>query len=469
MHALIELSQVSVRTVNQRPLFEGLNLRIAREHVAIVGRNGVGKSTLLALIAGEVEADQGRVRTRSKPYFVPQIEARALPLSLGEQRRAALADAHGSGAEILLLDEPSEHLDDAALTELRRSLLAWPGCLLVATHDRRLLADFQHFFVMSEAGCRYFSGKLSELTYELKRDQHEAEQRYLRNLNRLAASEEHTLHVARRKARKKRHGRLNELDRRTPRILLNAKREQAQVSHGRLAQLREARLVSLRQWTQSTRRALDVSLALELPVPVLAPHVTQDTLVLRCVSARSPSRVLFESLDLQLGRQRVAVVGPNGSGKTTLLEIALGRRSASGGSASRDPSKIGCIDQGGAQWMLEESLLDYLTWRSAPEQDAAQLIVAHQFPLALAERPLCSLSPGERARAALICVFGSSPAPEVLVLDEPTFGLDLVGQSALTRALCAWPGGLLIASHDAEFLGQLRIERMIRLPGGGGQ
>jgi len=461
MLARITLSGVSVMTPSGRHLFDGLNLRIDGEHVALVGRNGVGKSTLLSVIAGDTEPHSGQVKTRSKPYFLPQTEARARPLSLGERRRQALLEARRSEAEILLLDEPSEHLDEPTVSWLVDWLGNWPGCVIVASHDRRILQRFRHFFIVSESGCRYFHGTLAELDTELEREHDASEWRYVQNLHRLATHEAHTLHVARRKARKKRHGRCSELDRATPRILLNAKRSQAQVSHGRLAKLREARLASLRQWTQSTRRALKVSLPLELALPEL-PDCAADTMVLHDVSARTSVRQLFSSIELQLGRSRVAVVGPNGSGKTTLIEIALGKRVPDSGSARCDPSKIGVIEQGGANWLLEESLLDALRNRGFSEGDAARRLLAHRFPLALGERPLHSLSPGERARAALISLF-SSPQVELLVLDEPTFGLDLLGQRAVTEALRRWPGGLLVTSHDRDFLAALGANRVIQL------
>jgi ATPase subunit of ABC transporter with duplicated ATPase domains len=444
-------------------LFDRLDLRIDREHVALVGRNGVGKSTLLAVLAGIAEPDTGRVIARGQRHFIAQADERSQPLSHGELRRAALHNARDSGAQILLLDEPSEHLDEGAVAWLRAWLNAWHGCLIVATHDRRLLKDFRHFFVVSESGCRYFFGTLAELDAALLREHRESEQRYVQNLNRLATEELHTLHVARRKARKKRRGRTNELDRANPKILLNQKRDHAQVSHGRLAKLREARLASLRDWTQSTRRALNVSLSLELPVPTLPAEPDPDLLILRVVTARIGARRLFEALDLRLGRERVAVVGPNGAGKTSLLELMLGQRAAQAGSAERKLSKIGSIEQGGANWLLDESLLAQLeTFGSSPES-SAQLLVAHQFPLALGQRPLRSLSPGERARAALICLFARTPAVELLILDEPTFSLDLLGQRALAQALRAWPGGLVVASHDREFLMEIGIERTIQL------
>jgi ATPase subunit of ABC transporter with duplicated ATPase domains len=321
----------------------------------------------------------------------------------------------------------------------------------------------RHFFVLSEAGGHYFGGCLAELEQHLEREHQALERRYLRNLNRLAEHEAHSEQLARRKARKKRRGRCSELDRATPRIRLNQKRDHAQVSHGRLTKLREARVAALRGWTQATRRALNVSLSLELSVPDLPPASGQEVLTLQGVSASASGRTLFEALDLRLGRERVAVVGPNGAGKTTLLEIMLGQRPPEHGTARATLSKIGWIEQGGRNWALDESLRSHLLGFGISSGDCARLLVSHRFPLALAERSLCSLSPGERARAALIALFARSPSVEVLVLDEPTFSLDLVGLRALTRALKLWPGGLVVASHDRAFLDELGVDRTISL------
>jgi ATPase subunit of ABC transporter with duplicated ATPase domains len=388
-----------------------------------------------------------------------------MPLSHGERRRLALLDAARSGADVVLLDEPTEDLDDAGVSWLRGWLRSFPGCLVVASHDRRLLDDFEHFLVASESGCRYFSGTRAELEVDLEREHRETEQRYVRNLHRLVEHEEHTLHVARRKARKKRYGRCSELDRATPRVRLNQKRNDAQVSHGRLAKVREERLDAMRAWSKWTRRALGVSLSLELLVPTLPAESSSDVLVLHDVSAHAGDRCLFESLDLRMRRQRVAVVGPNGAGKTTLLEVMLGRRAPTTGSVSRDPAKIGTIAQGATDWMLDDTLLSCLH-REGPSSsaaDAAQILVTHKFPLALGDRPLRSLSPGERARAALICLFRRTPPVEILILDEPTYSLDLVGQRAMTEALRAWPGGLVVASHDRAFLSAIGVEVFLDL------
>ena len=130
-----------------------------------------------------------------------------------------------------------------------------------------------------------------------------------------------------------------------------------------------------------------------------------------------------------------------------------------------EPQQIAYISQGATNWFLEDSLLQYLSienGKSSPEELAA-LILSHKFPLALAQRPLKSLSPGERLRAALICIFQQVPVTQILILDEPTYSLDIIGQKALKSILTSWQGGLIITSHDSEFLEEIKVEKYIRL------
>jgi ATPase subunit of ABC transporter with duplicated ATPase domains len=208
---------------------------------------------------------------------------------------------------------------------------------------------------------------------------------------------------------------------------------------------------------------LNVTLSLELPLPTLPPESGEPVLSLQDVAQSCNERTLFDALNLSVGRERIAIVGPNGAGKTTLLEVMLGQRRPDRGVARAELSKVGWIAQGGRNWLLDESLRSYLVGLGLSDDDAARLLVAHRFPLALAERPLNSLSPGERARAALLALFARAPTIELLVLDEPTFSLDLLGQRALTRSLQQWPGGLVVASHDRAFLAELQVGRTITL------
>lgn len=486
----VETRGLVVKGAGGRVLFQDLNLSLSSDRVALVGRNGVGKSTLLRILSGETSPDAGVVKLFSNLYLVPQsigrlelerlftldgveaeLERASLPtlsevkaaegFSFGEKRKLKLVLAKLSRADILLLDEPTEDLDEEGVEWLKGWLSQWKGGLLVATHSRELLSEFQHFFLVSESGCRLFSGDFMALESELEQEFLDEQKRYLRNLNRLQDQEERILHVARRRARKKQYGRCRELDRATPKSTLNHKRGTAQVSHGRDKRAREAKLTALREWTRSSRRALQVQLPLGLPEielnnsPVPIIELTEVDVVL-------PGRTLFSNLSLSLRRQRIGVVGPNGAGKTTLLETMLGHRKPDRGRVEANYSRLASIEQGGANWKVDDSLVELLNQTSSV-QSVAELLTNHKFPLALAQRPLRTLSPGERVRAALLCLFQRQPTPELLLLDEPTYSLDLVGQSALRAALKAWPGGLVVVSHDRRFLDCIGVEDYIEL------
>lgn len=451
---LLKTQQLCLTTPNGRVLVDGLNMSLGTEHVAIVGRNGVGKSTLLRNLSGQQAPLQGEVMLSTRPYLVPQPCQILSAKSHGEQCRIELEKARVCGARLLLLDEPSQHLDQEGKSWLVNWLQKWRGGLLVVSHDPQILRCFQNFFIVSEQGCRCFSGTLDGLREDLESEAQRQQERYLKNLRRMVQKEEHILHVTRRRARKRQYGRCREIDRATPRATLNQKRDYAQVKHGRMKQEREAKLQSIREWTKETRRALRVELPLNLaPIPALS-RPREPIIELRNVGARTKERLLFRDVNLSLRHQKMAITGANGTGKTTLIEIAVGNRPPQEGQVSRAPGKIGYIAQGGSNWMLKESLMEHVS---------AEHLLAHKFPLALAERPLKSLSPGERVRAALLCLFQRAPKLELLVLDEPTYSLDLIGRTALIKALKAWPGGMLVASHDLELLHQTGFHRVLTL------
>jgi ATPase subunit of ABC transporter with duplicated ATPase domains len=444
-----------------RLLFAELNLCLEFDKVALIGRNGVGKSTLLQLLGGEMRAGQGTVTQRGRVFLVRQMLA-AGSQSPGQQRREHLQQAMAGGFDLLLLDEPTQDLDDESVAWLRSCLASWDRGLLVATHDRRLLGDFHHFFLMAESGCRYLSGTFELLEQELEKEFRGQEERYLRRLSHLSKVEEHTLQSARRRKRKKQYGRVREIDRATSRARLNLKRDQAQVSHGRINSLREERLGEVRDWTRSARRHLKVVLPLELEMPKLPPATTTPVRVAQGISSVREGRCLFQGMTLSLGRDRVAVTGPNGAGKTTLLQVLAGVREPDTGTVRVDLSRLGVVEQGGLNWMLDDALADYLARFMTPEA-VGRSLVADKFPLALAQRPLRTLSPGERVRAALLALQSHDPPVELLILDEPTYSLDLLGQKALGDFLRAWPGGLVIASHNSDFLKSCRMETTLTL------
>jgi ATPase subunit of ABC transporter with duplicated ATPase domains len=447
MTSLVEARALTIESPGGRTLVRELSLGLGRERVAIVGRNGVGKSTLLEVLAGLRAPAQGRVVCPGRRLLVPQ-HLGELAASPGEHRRQRLASALDARPDLLLLDEPTSDLDAAGVSWLVGRLARWPEGLLVVSHDRCLLRSFDRFFVVSEAGCRHVEGTFDQLLAHLARDREDQARRYLGELNRLVAREEHHATVRRRRQRKKNVGRIRELKRCPARILLNDKRSYKQESQGKRAVLQEVRIGAARDEARAARRALPV----ELPLELALPRLPQGGPVIRCEGLTAAG-----ALSLELGRERVAVCGPNGAGKTTLLEIALGLRSPATGRVHCDSARVGYIAQNASNWRREESLVELLG------EPAAQILCAHRFPAALADRPLSTLSPGERVRAALIGLTRRVPAPELLVLDEPTQHLDFVGLAALEAVLAAWPGGLLVVSHDEDFLAAIGVSRRLEL------
>jgi ATPase subunit of ABC transporter with duplicated ATPase domains len=468
---LLEAHAVTIETPGGRTLVRDLSLRLGRERVAVVGRNGVGKSTLLEVLAGQRAARAGRVVSRGRLQLVPQhlgaeVATDEVPgASPGERRRQLLASALEARPDLLLLDEPTSDLDASGIDWLVGRLGRWRDGLLVVSHERSLLRTFSRFFVVAESGCRYVEGTLDHLLTELAREREDTRRRYLSELNRLVAKEEHNATVRRRRQRKKNVGRIRELKRCPARIKLNDKRSYKQESQGKRAVLQKVRIGAARDGAKASRRALPVDLPLAVALPRLPEGGVGPLISCEAVTAATGERVLFRGVSLDLGRDRLAVCGPNGSGKTTLLEILLGLRKPVAGRIRGDTSRVGYIAQNGVNWRRDDSVLELLATQLGTEspETVSQVLRAHRFPLALADRSLATLSPGERVRAALICLTRREPAPELLVLDEPTQHLDFVGLAALEAVLTAWPGGLLVVSHDAEFLAAIGVARRIDL------
>ncbi len=511
-HALapvIEAHRVGIVAPGGRPLLADLNLSMTRESVALVGRNGVGKSSLLEVLSGNEPPHRGRVSCRGSSLLVRQrldeqqppdirrlfakstravmrdesiaraFEAAGLGavagfaqppnVSRGERRKLQLLAALSRQPDVLLLDEPTEDLDVTGIDWLSTQLGSWTGALLVVTHHRELLSHFRHFFVIEEAGSRYFGGTFAELERNLEQRHHKAQRRYVRRLHALGEQQRHDETVGRRRRRKKNLGRLHEEARAPSRAQLKGKKGYAEVSQGKAAKLREKRIENVRSWALASRRALRVNLPLALAMPSLPPDDGQANIALCHVSASMAARVLFTGLDLTVGRDRVGIIGPNGSGKTTLLRVMTQQRTPDEGRVVFRGKSVGHIEQGATNGLFQDSLAQHLLVQThaGSLEDVARILLAHRFPLALAQRAVRSLSPGERMRAVLIALFQRRPALELLVLDEPTSGLDFVGAAALAASLRAWPGGLVLTSHDRGFLDRVGIDRYLELDGRG--
>lgn len=467
---LLTARGLDLKTPTGRWLFRDLHLSLEHgDRVAIVGRNGTGKTTLLDALAERIAVERGRVSCTGTRVLVPQLhvgvanaaQSKEQQLSPGELRREALERAFATDPNFLLLDEPSLDLDDAAVEWLLGALRRFSGACLLVSHDRRLLRLFEDFFVVSESGCQHHHGNLDSLLSSLSATQTSHELRYTRELARQVEREADHVRLAQQQERRKNVGRLRELKRKPAKILLNAKKGAAQVNRAKLAEIQQNRLNAARDLVKSVRRSLLVQLPLDVNLSHSLPPPGPAIIKARGVPAARDDLGSEQRLDLDINRERHAIIGPNGSGKSTLLRRLLTEEAFPSGSAYADHSRIGYIAQNAENWMKPECLLEELCFTREDLSKAASLVAAHRFPVALAARSFDSLSPGERVRAALIALSERKPTVELLVLDEPTNHLDLLATAELERILRAWPGGLLIVSHDHEFLRNVGVRHLL--------
>jgi ATPase subunit of ABC transporter with duplicated ATPase domains len=410
--------------------------------VGLVGRNGVGKSTLLQILAGLEEPDRGTVR-RTPPGlevgYLPQEET-PRAASGGEAARARLAEFLRRPLGVYLFDEPTNDLDFGGLDWLERELAKLQGAAVLISHDRDFLDRTVSRVVELDEwthGATEFAGGWSEYerarTSALRR-QHEAYERYEGEKSRL---EEQQRRMQRWEERGYGQGRKKK---RTKDV---KKRFGGQID--RLDKVDKP----YEPW--------------ELRIPLSARSRSGDV-ALRLEDAAA-KRGDFElgPLDLALGRtDRLAVAGPNGSGKSTLIDVLLGRLPLRSGRLWTGPGVVlGELTQHRGE-LARGELLPLFTRESGLNEEEARTLLA-KFGLGAdhVRRDAATLSPGERTRALL----GLQAARGVncLILDEPTNHLDVEAIEELERALDAFDGSVVLVTHDRRFLQQFRATKTLRL------
>lgn len=505
---VLTTNKLSINTPLGRNLIKNLNMSLGHEQVVVIGRNGVGKSTLLKTLA-KGDSTKGVLCTNDRwivhqaisdnafnhaennklmnnlsllfdfePWRVKselteiglniELEYKALTrdfFSQGELRKLNLVLAKLKNPALLLLDEPTEDLDNQGKEWLFKWLKSWSKGLIIISHNQLLMSLFENYFIVAESGCRYFNGNFSALEKDLVREEIDLQNKYISKINNLNEEENRSNKIIKRRQQKKAQGRLRELGRMTPKVRLNGKRAYAQESQGRVAKIRNHRIEDERLLVKAERRQLKVSFPLQLSVPNLSKFNVSNIIELNSIKLIDSK----SDLSLAIKRQRIAIKGDNGAGKTTLIKIIMGHIKPFHGSVCHSNiKKIAYISQGAENWLLEESLFDYLLQNNtySSDDDVINMIVAGKFPLALSKRPMNSLSHGERVRAALICILANHNKQlslECLVLDEPTISLDILAVYELKKLLKKWSGALIIVSHDEGFLNDIAMDTWLHL------
>jgi ATP-binding cassette subfamily F protein uup len=475
-------------------VLEGINLEIERgERLGLLGRNGVGKSTLLKIIAGELEPDEGTV-VRQQGLRVAYLEQEVpeglhgtvaevvasgldgLPPAAGEpeddeewrhrllldttlmrmqldpgadfesqsaglKRRVMLARGLVRDPDIVLLDEPTNHLDIDAIAWLEDYLLRYGGTLIFVTHDRIFLRKVATRIIEIDRG-RLIDWSCDYDTFAARKEavlQTEATQAI--QFDKKLAQEEAWIRQGIEARRTRNEGRVRALER------LRQQRRERREQPGQLR-------IQLQEAERSGKLVLKANA------------------ITYAYGGAGAERVLVGNFSTTLMRgDKVGIVGPNGSGKTTLLRLLIGELAPQSGAVRRGSNlELAYFDQLRAQIDESRTVLDNVA-------DGAEYVTVNgrrrhligylQDFLFTPERArvyASTLSGGERNRLLLARLF-ARPS-NLLVMDEPTNDLDLETLELLEDLLLEYEGTLLLVSHDRELLNNV-VTSTLALEGGG--
>ena len=478
MAPLLFLKDIHIRFGNT-VLLDGADLSVGDgERLCLVGRNGSGKSTMLKIAAGMIDADSGEqfAQPGATIRYLPQepnlsgyatthdyVEAGLQPgddpnrafyllghlgltgqetpstLSGGEARRAALARVLAPRPDILLLDEPTNHLDLPAIEWLESELKSMRGALVLISHDRRFLENLSRAVVWLDRGqtkrldqgFSAFENWRDSVLEQEEIERHKRDRKIANELDWLA------------------HGR-------------SARRKRNQGRLARLNGLRKGRREELKSMGTVKMEALEGG--------------TSGTKVIdaKGVAKSFGDKQVIRDFNLRIHRgDRIGIVGPNGAGKTTLIKLLTGELQPDAGNVKLGTGlEMAKLDQNRAALHPEDNLADALTgggsdtvFVGGKPRHVVSYMQDFLFTPAQARTPVKVLSGGERARLLLAKLF-AIPS-NFLVLDEPTNDLDLETLDLLEEVVGDYPGTALVVSHDRDFLD--RVATMIVMSEGEGR
>ncbi|MFJ1883878.1 ATP-binding cassette domain-containing protein [Streptomyces sp. NPDC088137] len=332
--------------------------------------------------------------------------------------------------------------------------------LVVVSHDRELLERVDRIAELRTGSVNWYGGGWSAYEEAVAAEQ-EAAGRTLRAAETDVRRQKRELEETRLKlARRQKNGRKAAAEGGLPKILAGRRKRSAQESAGRLRGVHEERLDEARERREEAAAAVRDDAEIRVSLPHTAVPTGRTVLSLHGLRPRFGR---LREADLQVnGPERIALVGRNGAGKTTLLRTLTGELAPLAGEARTFvpvrflPQRLDVLDE-------ELSVVANVA-RTAPgvtDNHIRAQLARFLFQGKRAEQPAGTLSGGERFRAALAATMLAAPAPQLLMMDEPTNNLDVASVRQLTGALDSYEGALLIASHDPAFLGSIGITRWL--------
>ena len=462
---LLTAENISKSFNSDKILFDNISLGINEgDKIGLIGINGTGKSTLLKILAGEEEADSGKLtkgnavriaylpqnpefddnesvisevikgkkaknefwdmegeaRSLLAKFEIDDVEAKVGTLSGGQKKRAALVRTLLDDAEILVLDEPTNHLDTAMSEWLEDYLKKMKQALFIITHDRYFLDQVTNRIVELTHGklYSYVGGYMKYL--ELKAEREEME--------------------------------------------IATERKNAALYKKDLAwMMRGARARSTKQKAhierfEELKNRDKIIVDKEITVDSVSSRLGKQIIEIDNISKAYGNKVLFTDFTYMFRRiDRIGIIGKNGSGKSTLLKTILGQvKPDSGNIIIGQTAKIGYFSQDSGELNPDQTVIEsakdiaeYVQTKDGTVS-ASKMLERFLFEGAMQYTKIEKLSGGERRRLALLHTLIS--APNILILDEPTNDLDITTLSILEDYLDGFDGVVITVSHDRYFL-----------------
>ena len=452
MAILIDLQKVTLLGTD-RALLEDLFLTISSgDRIGVVGINGVGKSTLLRIIAGDLKPDSGDLR-RGRGVQVGMLDQIPhLPdgsvrealgagwqvdaaldrlgmlgaadtdtahLSGGQLKRVALARLFAEPNDVLILDEPTNHLDLSAIQWLEQQIIDFRGAVVLVSHDRFLLDQVTTRMVEIDRGKTFIhAGGYSRLLEAQAEREEQA-----------ASAEQTRRNLARTELAWLRRG-----------VKARSTKPQARIDAAQ-------RLLAQRPQAAAREGSLDLS----IDTPRLGTMVIRTHNV---AFSYDGERQILKDVNFEIGPgDRVGVVGPNGAGKSTFLHLLARMIEPSKGTVKSGPTVVtSYFEQNGGDFDLDLTVQELVAGPGGIPGSLADVALMKRFWFtgALPSTKARELSGGERRRLQLLLALAKRP--NVLFLDEPTNDLDLETIRLIEAFLSQWSGTLVVVSHDRTFL-----------------
>lgn len=503
MREIISAQKINYTSQSGRQIISSLSFSIGNEKAGLIGRNGVGKSTLLNLLTGRLIADKGTYKCEGHISYVPQIipdkgmdelwhmrekiksatissndsiQRKLIlerigsisPITLlsgGEQKLLHIMLAFSEDSEFVMMDEPEGNLDIDNRRFLKQLIRSTRKGILMVSHDGNLLNEMDFILEFRDQGIRKFVGNFDQYKSSVSAE--------VESLSRRIKSIEKELYDLREMQNKSISNQTYRMKKGADEIAERGygdfwcdtpKKDRAARTLKRIKKLYEDKEREGRQILEDYIDKATLVNNYSLPVPEIRTDSTQTILVINnCSFAYEREHYIISnfSMSVQQG-EKVALIGRNGIGKTTLLKLIVGELQGTG-NIVRCWKEYIYLDQFLTIVDLEKSLVQNIkqTYGVQVISEIEQYIRSMGYPEPQANRSLKNLSGGELVIAELLFLFWRDKLPDMILLDEPVNHLDISGVNLLVNLINSYKGAAIIISHDESFLNRIKEVRVI--------